>query len=327
MRASPRDVVAGPFAMRTRRVSAWAGVLAAGSILGGPFATGLGAPAWLSPPARATIVAQLDPGTTELGVGLRAIAAAKRASALADSHAKSTNAAAGVAPAPAPAKAATTTTTTRPAANSTSGVPAKSGAMPPATPTMKSKPAGAAPVVPAPSKSVKPATGSQSPAPAHRPGALASKSAAPTPTTAPRSSTPGTPSGTPAVAVSMRPQLTVAPAPQMNHLDDHATYVYDALGRRDPFQPLVGGLEYVDSDAPPDVGGIKVVGIVWGADDKFAMVEDARGNSMVLRRGDKVMNGFVEGLRRDAVLINLTVDGQSQSVTIPLTRKGDSNGR
>jgi len=113
----------------------------------------------------------------------------------------------------------------------------------------------------------------------------------------------------------------------MAHLEDHQTYVYNALGRRDPFQPLVGGVEYVDIDAPPDVGGMKVVGIVWGAEDKFALVEDARGNSTVLRRGDKVMNGVVEGLRRDAVLINLTVDGQSQSVTIPLTRKGDSNGK
>ena len=35
------------------------------------------------------------------------------------------------------------------------------------------------------------------------------------------------------------------------------------------------------------------------------------------------MNGYVEALKRDAMVVNLTVDGQSQSVTIPLTRKGE----
>ena len=66
-----------------------------------------------------------------------------------------------------------------------------------------------------------------------------------------------------------------------------------------------------------------MVGIVWGADDKFALVEDPRGSSLVLRKGDKVMNGVVETLRRDAVVVKLSVDGQTQSVAIPLTRKGD----
>jgi len=108
-------------------------------------------------------------------------------------------------------------------------------------------------------------------------------------------------------------------------LDEHQTYQYNALGRRDVFQSLMDG-EFVGVDvggnAPPDVGGVKVVGIVWGSDDQFAMVEDARGDSYILRRGDKVMNGFVEGLKRDAMIINMTVDGQSQSITIPVTRKG-----
>jgi hypothetical protein len=110
------------------------------------------------------------------------------------------------------------------------------------------------------------------------------------------------------------------------HLDEQLTYQYNALGRRDPFQSLLNG-EYVGSDlggdAPPDVGGLKVVGIVWGDADQFALVEDARGDSHILRRGDKVMNGFVEALKRDAMVVNLTVDGQSQSVTVPLTRKGE----
>lgn len=110
------------------------------------------------------------------------------------------------------------------------------------------------------------------------------------------------------------------------HLDDQVTYQYNALGRRDPFQPMVGG-DFVGvdvgGDAPVDVGGMKVVGIVWGSEDRFALVEDGRGNSLVLREGDKVMDGVVESLRRDAVVVKLTMDGQTQSVAIPLTRKGD----
>jgi hypothetical protein len=112
----------------------------------------------------------------------------------------------------------------------------------------------------------------------------------------------------------------------LSHLDEHLTYQYNALGRRDPFQSLVGGGFVgadVGGDALPDIGGLRVVGIVWGTDDQFAMAEDARGQSMVLRRGDKVMNGVVESLKRDGVVVNLTVDGQSQSVVIPLTKKGE----
>jgi len=125
----------------------------------------------------------------------------------------------------------------------------------------------------------------------------------------------------------------VSPEPanaSLGRVDEHVTYQYNALGRRDPFQSLLTG-EYVpDHDeagnaTPPDPGGMKIVGIVWGASDQFAMVEDARGNSYVLRKGDKLQNGFVESLRRDAVVVNITADGQSQTVVIPFVRKGDPN--
>jgi hypothetical protein len=124
----------------------------------------------------------------------------------------------------------------------------------------------------------------------------------------------------------------VAANPSLGRVDEHVTYQYNALGRRDPFQSLLTG-EYVPSEtptgepSPPDPGGMKIVGIVWGATDQFAMVEDARGNSYVLRKGDKLQNGFVEGLRRDAVVVNITADGQSQTVVIPFVRKGDPNVR
>lgn len=125
------------------------------------------------------------------------------------------------------------------------------------------------------------------------------------------------------------PAAVSVPGPDASPIEERVTYQYNALGRRDPFAPLVGG-GYVGAEeqsAPPDVGGIKVVGIVWGADDKFALVEDPRGNSRVLRQGDKVMNGVVDGLRRDAVIVKLTTESGTELIQIPLTRKGDdSNG-
>ena len=102
------------------------------------------------------------------------------------------------------------------------------------------------------------------------------------------------------------------------------------MGRRDPFKPLLDGANEnfigkdVGGDAPPDIGALKLVGVVWGTDDKFALAEDGRGHSLVLRPGDKVMNGVVSGLKRDALMVDLTVDGQTESVAIPLTRKGEN---
>lgn len=136
-------------------------------------------------------------------------------------------------------------------------------------------------------------------------------------------------SATGAPVVTAVPQSGPAHA-NLAHLDDHLTYQYNALGRRDPFSSLVDG-SFVGADvggeAPPDPGGIKVVGIVWGATDQFALAEDVRGNSFVLRKGDKVQNGVVEGLRRDGVIVSITAEGQTQSVVIPLVRKGDQNAR
>ena len=206
------------------------------------------------------------------------------------------------------------------------------------TPTIKATPAprATAPGAPAPkTTSVKTPVAPTGKVPAAVAPApkLAATPLAPAPQTAPARTASARPG-----AVTMRTAATpvlngttvhAAPTAPRAHLEDRIAYQYNALGRRDPFQPLIDG-GFVGADvggsAPPDVGGIKVVGIVWGESDKFALVEDARGNSLVLRPGDKVMNGVVSGLKRDALLVSITVDGQTESVAIPLTRKGESNG-
>ena len=165
-------------------------------------------------------------------------------------------------------------------------------------------------------------------------GAAPATSKAPAKSAAPVVKTTRTSTPNAAVAAkpsAVQPVRSKGPGVQTTpSIEQQVAYQYNALGRRDPFQAMAGGTfvgDDIGGDAPPDVGGLKVVGIIWGASDKFALVEDARGTSRVLRAGDKVMNGVVETLKRDAVIVNLTVEGQSEQVSIPLTRKGDqTNG-
>jgi hypothetical protein len=208
-----------------------------------------------------------------------------------------TPAAKPTATAPAPPAKVPAATTAKPAA--TPATPAANTAKPAAT--------TAKPAVPAAKPAVKPAPANV------KPNGI-DKLASSAPGGAANTKKPAAASGGSAIVQSSA------------HLDEQVAYQYNALGRRDPFQSLLSG-EYVGvdvgGDAPPDVGGLKVVGIVWGDADQFALVEDARGDSHILRRGDKVMNGYVEALKREAMVVNLTVDGQSQLVTVPLTRKGE----
>lgn len=261
---------------------------------------------------------------------------------------------AGVKPAPTPVTAVAATRAPAPVPGSGPKTAPPSVAAPvpvrtdmtvkPVTPTMPATPVRVNPVPGQPARTTAPVAPPTAPASGHanmvaRPGVpVASTVAAPNPffigPPAPgslvvKTPNPAQPAGAGAVTASSQAMsVTMKPVagPSISHLDEHLTYQYNALGRRDPFQPLIGGA-YVGADeggtALPDLGGIKVVGIVWGTDDQFAMVEDSRGQSMVLRRGDKVMNGVVESLKRDGMVVNLTVDGQSQSVVIPLTKKGD----
>jgi hypothetical protein len=226
-------------------------------------------------------------------------------------------------------------------APSDKAAPAKAAPAKPAPVAAKPVPVASAPAVKAPAKAAPaPAVAAKAPvasAPA-KSAPVASVPAKPAPAAAPvaKASSPAPAVRAASLAGSSAPVVTAVPhngtpvAATAPHLDDHVTYQYNALGRRDPFQPLVGGAFVgadVGGDAPPDPGGLRVVGIVWGATDQFALVEDVRGNSFVLRKGDKVQNGVVEGLKRDGVIVNITADGQSQSVEIPLVRKGDSNAR
>jgi hypothetical protein len=165
--------------------------------------------------------------------------------------------------------------------------------------------AGAAPGAAAPAGAV-PATGAASA------GAVA----------LPGPAVPAVP-GAPAVAGAVETPKSLA----ASVLFQREQYTYTGDGRRDPFQSLLDGKFQGSGDgALIDVGDIHLVGIMWGAADKFALVEDSRGRGFVLRVGDPVVNGYISGISKTELSIIQNAFGESQSMSIKLQPKeGDQN--
>src|SRR5258705_160897 len=105
-------------------------------------------------------------------------------------------------------------------------------------------------------------------------------------------------------------------------------YTYTSGGRRDPFQSLLDGRyqSQTGDGSLVDVGDIHLVGIMWGASDKFALVEDSPGRGFVLRVGDPVVNGYISGIAKSELQIVQNAFGESQTLSIKLQPKeGDEN--
>lgn len=105
-------------------------------------------------------------------------------------------------------------------------------------------------------------------------------------------------------------------------------YVYTSGNRRDPFLSLLDGKFQTQSGdgSLVDVGDIHLVGIMWGASDKFALVEDSRGRGFVLRVGDPVLNGYISGISKSEIQVVQNAFGETQTLAIQLKPKeGDKN--
>jgi hypothetical protein len=106
-----------------------------------------------------------------------------------------------------------------------------------------------------------------------------------------------------------------------NSIDDlllnRESYIYSAYGRRDPFGSLIKG-KYARSEngALLDIGELSLVGTMWGDEDKFAVVQDKRNRSHVLREGDKVVNGRVIEITQKALTVQHYFFGETANVTI-----------
>ncbi|MDH3197598.1 MAG: hypothetical protein OEO21_05095 [Candidatus Krumholzibacteria bacterium] len=115
------------------------------------------------------------------------------------------------------------------------------------------------------------------------------------------------------------------PAPKKTILREN-NYYYGAFNRRDPFRSLVDGtfvrntlMELVDLTA------VELVGVVRGDLDRFALLEDEKGFTYIMRVGDKVRNGTVVAIGDDTMTARITTFGQTSQYTLHMVQrqKGD----
>ena len=103
------------------------------------------------------------------------------------------------------------------------------------------------------------------------------------------------------------------------------SYYYSAFNRRDPFRSLVVGNFVSDRKMSPIVlGRLDLVGIVRGELDRFALLEDNKGFSYILRVGDRVKNGSIVAIGEETMVARVTNFGQTRKVTLHMDKgEGD----
>ncbi len=98
-------------------------------------------------------------------------------------------------------------------------------------------------------------------------------------------------------------------------------FFYQSFGRNDPFRTLVGG-EYQPLSGAElvDLNTARLVGVMWGLDDRFGLVEDGDGFGYILRVGDRVRNGRVSSIRTDQLTARITLYGITNTVLLKIER-------
>ncbi len=98
-------------------------------------------------------------------------------------------------------------------------------------------------------------------------------------------------------------------------------FFYQSYGKSDPFSSLVAG-DYQGAQASElaDVNSARLVGVMWGESDRFALVEDGEGFGYILRVGDRVRNGRVVSIRKNALTAKITLYGITSSVVLKLEK-------
>lgn len=99
------------------------------------------------------------------------------------------------------------------------------------------------------------------------------------------------------------------------------SYFYRAYDRSDPFQSLIVG-EFVSDKKMEtiDISRVVLVGIVRGELDRFALLEDDKGFSYILRVGDQVKNGAVVAIGDESMVARVTNFGQTRKFTLHLAK-------
>ncbi len=134
----------------------------------------------------------------------------------------------------------------------------------------------------------------------------------------------GKPADGPKLSLAESPELADKLAQEKKRAEEEKMRVgagetrvaYNSYGRRDPFIPVEQGL----SDNGIDIDQMKVVGIIWQAQEPMAVLEHNReaGVSFTVKQGDPVHNGRVSRITRDQVTFDISEYGISRSYSLKL---------
>jgi hypothetical protein len=104
-------------------------------------------------------------------------------------------------------------------------------------------------------------------------------------------------------------------------------YYYQAFNQRDPFQSLIAG-DFEESGELDivDIGSVKLVGVLSGGMEKFAMLEDTNGYSYIMKAGDPIRNGSIVSVGDRTLIARISLFGQSSTVTLRLEDSKKSKG-
>jgi hypothetical protein len=94
---------------------------------------------------------------------------------------------------------------------------------------------------------------------------------------------------------------------------------YSGGGRRDPFVALPTGQEVEFGQTPlPDVERLSIVGILMGVDGYRALVQDDQNHGYVLRKGDRVLYGYVVRVEAERIVFRLNRRGLDRTIILKL---------
>jgi hypothetical protein len=132
-----------------------------------------------------------------------------------------------------------------------------------------------------------------------------------------------------AAGTAGKPSVTAQEPPADDLLISREHYFYSSFARRDPFASLLEGRFASTGEGELlDVGEMTLVGVVWGENDKFAVVQDKRNNVHTMRVGDRVVNGKVIKITRTSMTIQHYFFGETANVTIHISEgDGDNETR
>jgi hypothetical protein len=100
----------------------------------------------------------------------------------------------------------------------------------------------------------------------------------------------------------------------------HPTYIYDTLGKQDPFQSQVAP-EVDQENTIKDLFSYEeanILGIVSSGAGSYALMNDVNGASYVLRVGDRVLGGRVEQITDDAVIFDIVKYARAMTIIMRL---------